>query len=340
MVVLGSEELGRLGWDVDRDGSRLLARWRGGEPLVEIQSGSPFLWWGVEQVQLAEAPFSSEDRFFLPLQFFIDILPWKLPEAFGYDPDTRTLEVLGSSEPDNGSATARKVVVIDPGHGGRDSGARGRGGTREKDLALSLGRDLARELEGDEELEIYLTRDEDVLIPLWKRGELATEWKGDGHGIFVSIHLNAMPNSRATRGFETYFLAEARTEHAMRTAALENAAQELELEAEQPATRDDLSGILSDLRNLDHQHWSSLLAEMVQEELARVHPGPNRRVKQGPFAVLTNALMPAVLIEIGFVTNPDEERLLSDPNFRREAVRAVATAIRRFFMRYPPGGVG
>jgi N-acetylmuramoyl-L-alanine amidase len=268
----------------------------------------------------------------------VDILPWRLPDSFGYDPDTRTLEILPGEGSGAENREPRRVVVIDPGHGGRDPGARGRGGTREKDLVLSMGRDLARELEGDEGLEVYLTRDEDVLVPLWKRGELATGWKGEDYGVFISIHLNAMPTSRATRGFETYYLSEARTEHELRTAALENASQELESEVDRSANSDYLSNILTDLRNLDHQHWSSLLAEMVQEELARVHPGPNRGVKQGPFAVITNALMPAVLLEVGFVTNPGEEKLLSDPNFRRDVVRSVASAVRRFFMRYPPGG--
>jgi N-acetylmuramoyl-L-alanine amidase len=340
VVVVGSKELVRLGWEVEEEGGLVRARWKGGQLVVEIRTGTPFFSWGGEGVQLVEAPFTLSDQVYLPLQFLIDILPWKLPEFFGYDPDTRTLEVLDGGSRGVSSADPRRIVVIDPGHGGRDSGARGNGGTREKDLALSIGRALARILEADPDYEVHLTRDEDVLIPLWKRGEQATGWKGEGHGIFISIHANAMPTSRAARGFETYYLSEARTEHERRVAALENAAQELENVADQPPANSDLSSILSELRNLDHQHWSALLAEMIQEELARVHPGPNRGVKQGPFAVITNALMPAVLVEVGFVTNADEERLLAQAGFQEEAAQAVARAVQEFFKRYPPGGTG
>ena len=87
---------------------------------------------------------------------------------------------------------------------------------------------------------------------------------------------------------------------------------------------------------MDHQHWSSLLAEGIQDQLEEVHPGPNRGVKQGPFAVITNALMPAVLVEVGFISNREEERVLSQVQFQREVAGALARAIRDFFRRYPP----
>ena len=100
---------------------------------------------------------------------------------------------------------------------------------------------------------------------------------------------------------------------------------------------DDLGFILNELRALDHQHWSRLLAQTVQDELRRVHPGPNRGVKQGPLAVITNALMPAVLIEIGFLSNTEEGFLLGEPSFHRDAAGSIAEAVRQFFRRYPPG---
>ena len=232
----------------------------------------------------------------------------------------------------------KRVVVIDPGHGGSDPGTTGAGGRREKDIALAIGRYLERELRGDENLEVYLTRDRDVLVPLWERGPQATRLKGDRHGIFISIHVNSSPTSPAIRGFETYFLSEARTEHERRVAAIENAPLQLEAELDGDDVEDvDLTFILRELRNLDHQHWSSLLAEGIQSELEDIHPGPNRGVKQGPFAVITNALMPAVLVEVGFITNREEERVLSRGEFQREAAAALAQGIRDFFLRYPPG---
>jgi N-acetylmuramoyl-L-alanine amidase len=99
----------------------------------------------------------------------------------------------------------------------------------------------------------------------------------------------------------------------------------------------DLDFILRELRNLDHQHWSANLAETVQKRLGAVHSGPDRGVKQGPFAVITNVLMPAVLVEIGFVSNREEEREMSRSEFQRKLGRALADAVREFYNRYPPG---
>jgi N-acetylmuramoyl-L-alanine amidase len=118
-------------------------------------------------------------------------------------------------------------------------------------------------------------------------------------------------------------------------AALENAS--LAIEPGDGGGRSDLGFILSELRNHDYMHWSAELAELVQRDLAAVHPGPNRGVKQGPFAVITNALMPAVLIETGFISNPTEERLLGDESFHGDAARAIAGAVTTFFESYPPG---
>jgi N-acetylmuramoyl-L-alanine amidase len=232
----------------------------------------------------------------------------------------------------------KRVVVIDPGHGGSDPGTTGGGGRREKDIALAIARYLERELRGEEDLEVYMTRDRDVLVPLWERGPQATQLKGDRPGVFISIHVNSSPSSPAIRGFETYFLSEARTEHERRVAAIENAPLQLEAEMDGSDVEDlDLTFITRELRNLDHQHWSLLLAEGIQSKLEDVHPGPNRGVKQGPFAVITNALMPAVLVEVGFISNREEERVLSRGEFQRGVAGALAQGIRDFFERYPPG---
>jgi N-acetylmuramoyl-L-alanine amidase len=240
-----------------------------------------------------------------------------------------------------GPEAERRVVVIDPGHGGKDRGTTGPGGRREKDIALAVARQLARELRADEGLEVYMTRDRDEFVPLWERGEQATLWKGERPGVFISIHANYSTRDASIRGFETYFLSEARTEHERRVAANENAPLLLDDPSGDGSSQDaDLTSILRELRSLDHQHWSSLLAEGIQVELEAVHPGPNRGVKQGPFAVITNALMPAVLVELGFVSNREEERVLSQGEFQSDVARALANAIRQFYQRYPPGQAG
>ena len=162
----------------------------------------------------------------------------------------------------------KRVVVIDPGHGGADPGATGSGGRREKDIALAIGRYLERELRGEEDFEVYMTRDRDELVPLWERGRQATLWKGTRSGVFVSIHVNALPTSPAVRGFETYFLDVARNEHEERVAAIENAPLQTDAEPSGNEVEDlDLDFILGDLQKFDHQHWSSLLAEGIQAEL-------------------------------------------------------------------------
>ncbi len=229
-----------------------------------------------------------------------------------------------------------RVVVIDPGHGGYDPGSVGPEGVEEKDVALAVGLALARALDTVPDLEVHLTRDRDVSIPIWERGDMATRLKGDRPGVLVSIHVNSLDDVN-TRGVETYFLSQARTEHERRVAALENSPPAGGGDGGASVASDPgLAFILNELRNLDYMHWSADLAGSVQEELAQVHPGRNRGVKQAPLAVITNALMPGVLVELGFVSNRAEERLLSDPDFHADAAGALARAVVEFFGRYPP----
>ena len=349
--------LERLGWTVSSAAERGEAR-RGTE-WIQLRTRSPLFRWGEALLQLADEPYRIGDEFWVPLQLLSDFLPHRMAEDYAFHSDVPSLEARtagawstppaappatvwsGASSPTppaptNPAPSPVRVVVIDPGHGGMDSGARGPNGIREKDVALQIALALARELERRPDLEVHLTRSGDRLVPPWERGERATEVKGDRPGVFISLHANSGVALDA-RGFETYFLSDARTEHELRVAALENAALQIGSAAE--AIQDPgLSGILKELRNFDHQHWSSLLAEMVQEGLTPVHPGPNRGVKQAPLAVITNAMMPAVLVEVGFISNRAEERLLGNADFQAAAARAIALAVDRFFERYPPGG--
>ncbi len=331
-----------LGWQVGRDGvvHRLLHR-TGLE--LRFTPTSPYFRWDGELLQLMEAPYVLGGDLFLPLQLLTDFFPALLPDAYRYDGTRLHVAEAPTGEVPAPTATVpeddrpRYVVVIDPGHGGEEPGAIGAGGVREKDVALAIGLALRRELAENPDLEVRMTRDRDVLVPIWDRGDLATEWKDGRTAVFLSIHANAVPDRPGVRGFETYFLSEARTEHERRVAAAENAP----LRSSGGGDDDPdpiLSTILRDLRAFDHQQWSFLLADLVQQELGTFHPGPDRGVKQAPLAVLTNALMPAVLIEVGFVTNVDEARLLARPEFHRDTARALARAVDRFFERYPAGG--
>ena len=368
-ATLSYEALSQLGWAIEVDPPKLRAQLGSDGPVVEFRLGSPFFNWNDELLQLVSPPFSGGGSIRIPLQFVVDFLPARASEAYMFSPDERALEILDISLWPEGDAeirqveTARRgistrsdladqsdpdrdetqdlqkrVVVIDPGHGGGDPGTTGSGGRREKDIALAIGRYLERELRGEEDLEVYMTRDRDELVPLWERGPQATLWKGGRSGVFLSIHVNSSPTSPAVRGFETYFLSAARTEHEQRVVAIENAPIQGEAELNGSDVEDvDLTFILRELQKFDHQHWSSLLAEGIQAELEDVHPGPNRGVKQGGFAVITNVLMPAVLVEVGFISNREEERALSRGEFQREVAVALAQGVRRFFERYPPG---
>jgi N-acetylmuramoyl-L-alanine amidase len=179
-----------------------------------------------------------------------------------------------------------------------------------------------------------MTRTTDTLIALSDRGRIANEQRGD---LFISIHVNAAnPNWRnpgGARGYETYFLAEAKTEDARRVERMENASVRFETEA-QAARKDPLSFIINDMAQNEHLRESSELAAIIQQRLGKVQPGPNRGVKQAGFVVLVTAYMPAVLVEIGFGTNPDEARFLNNEARQRELAAAIADAAVEYLEHY------
>jgi N-acetylmuramoyl-L-alanine amidase len=227
------------------------------------------------------------------------------------------------------------LVVIDAGHGGVDPGAVGARGTREKDVTLAIARAVARILEAPGDLEVRLTRDRDTLIALRDRPRLANGWRGATAtearpALFLSIHANAHAD-RSARGVETYFLSEALTEDARRVAAFENSSERFD----RPPAADALSFMLHDLRQNLHLRESSEWAGMLQARLAASHSGPDRGVKQAGFVVLDGAFMPAVLVEIGFLSNPAEERMLADAAVQDRIAEELALGLRDYlYSRY------
>jgi|GEM_PF-184670 len=228
--------------------------------------------------------------------------------------------------------TPRRLVVVDAGHGGRDPGARGPGGTREKDVTLRIARRVAALLRDDPTLEVRMTRDRDTLIALHDRARMANRWKDEGQAaVFLSIHANAN-ESRSEKGFETYFLAEARTADARRVEQFENAA----MQYEEAPPAGPLGFILTDLRQNQYLRESSGWAQIIQGRLREMHPGPDRGVKQAGFAVLRGTFMPAVLVEIGFISNRNEEQLLADADVQERIARKLADSVRDYFDGPPP----
>lgn len=220
----------------------------------------------------------------------------------------------------------RTIIVIDPGHGGVEHGAVGPTGLREKDVALRLAMELKQVLQlRDPSISVVLTRDEDRLVGLDERTAIANHNKAQ---LFLSIHLNASPRQGAS-GAETYYLAtEATDDEARNLAALENRSGG---RAPSPE-RDKLDLVLWDLAQNQYLSESAALAEAIQRQLNQLAGTRNRGVRQAPFRVLEGAMMPAVLVEVGFVSNPDEEaRFKTDP-YRTRVVGAIVAAVQEFLL--------
>jgi N-acetylmuramoyl-L-alanine amidase len=231
------------------------------------------------------------------------------------------------------------TIVIDPGHGGVETGAIGPAGTHEKELTLLLAQSLARELQRRLPVRVELTRDEDADLPLDTRAAIANQHRA---ALFISIHLNSSLGAGA-HGAETYFLSlDATDARAAASARAENARAENRpggggLAAppqgapEGGAFADpDLQLILWDLAQTRHLTESQRFANLVQAELNGALGLRDRGVKQAPFRVLMGAAMPAVLVELGFLSNPDEERKLLAADYRGQLVEALVRAVSRY----------
>ena len=217
----------------------------------------------------------------------------------------------------------RLLVVLDPGHGGDDDGARGRKGLLEKDVALGLATALAGQL-AESGIEARLTRATDTFIPLWDRARMANEAGAD---LFISLHLNAA-RARQAKGSEVFFLSlGAGDPQAAELAALENTQGP---DGAGPNDDDIVAGILSDLSQKAFLQESERLAVAIQAQLNRLAGIKQRGVKQAPFIVLRGAAMPAVLVEVAFISNPKEEARLKDPAFRAKVADAIVQGVRHF----------
>jgi N-acetylmuramoyl-L-alanine amidase len=232
--------------------------------------------------------------------------------------------------PAPGGPAPLRTVVVDPGHGGHDPGATGASGLREKELTLDIARRVAALLQEDAGVRVILTRTRDQFVPLRERTTLANR---EGADLFVSIHVNAAPANAAT-GTETYFLSTEATDGAARRAAeYENRVVALE-RGPRGGSTDVLRSILWDLAQSDFQQESSRAAETIQTQLDRALRRPSRGVKQAPFYVLGGAAMPAVLVEIGFITNRQEEERLRDDGYRERISRALAAGVAAYKQSY------
>ncbi|MGV3620155.1 MAG: N-acetylmuramoyl-L-alanine amidase [Archangium sp.] len=213
-------------------------------------------------------------------------------------------------------------VIIDAGHGGHDTGAIGPGGTREKDVALSIARKLAARLE-EAGLEVVLTRDDDTFVKLEDRTRIANRQKGD---LFISVHCNAAVSNKM-RGIETYTLNTSSNRYSIRLAARENATTERGV--------GDLQYILADLATKANTGESARLADRVQRSLIRNLSADYKGVKdlgtkEALFFVLLGAKMPSILVETSFLSHPEEEERLADDKYQSKVADSIADAVNSF----------
>jgi N-acetylmuramoyl-L-alanine amidase len=258
----------------------------------------------------------------------VGLLSWRSID----DPPRLTME-LGPARPTPTPAPEQspflgdsgpRPIVLDPGHGGDDIGARSRDGLAEKELTLALARRVARALEA-RGYRVRLTRDDDQTRALSDRTALANRLDAQ---IFVSLHANASTAASVT-GAETYYMSldGPSDAAAAATAELENRADQA---AGEPTA---LDLILWDLAQAEVLNESAALALAVQGRLNALAGTRDRGVRQAPFVVLTGATMPAVLVEFGFLSNPDEARRLAEPEYQRQVAEAIAAGIEDFVGR-------
>jgi N-acetylmuramoyl-L-alanine amidase len=243
---------------------------------------------------------------------------------------------LGQSGPGEnrrpGAADNIRTVVIDPGHGGMETGAKGPDGALEKDVTLGVALKLKAMIEKDMAFRVVLTRDKDIDVPVETRSAIANNQKAD---VFISIHANSS-RQKAAEGTETFFLSTGATpdEETRRLAYLENNASRIDDHVDK-TSEDEIKLILWDMAQTAYIRQSSQLADMIQAELSSVLGTRNRGVKQAPFKVLTGVACPAVLIETAFISNPVEEKKLVSDDFQRSVAAAIYRGLVKYLQIYP-----
>ncbi|MGI9174972.1 MAG: N-acetylmuramoyl-L-alanine amidase family protein [Rhodothermales bacterium] len=229
------------------------------------------------------------------------------------------------------------TIVIDAGHGGAsDLGAVGVEGLQEKDVTLAVAPKLGARLEENLDVRVVYTRQDDRFVSLPQRGRIANGADGK---LFISIHANAAP-SPAARGTETYFLGTHKSEAAERVMARENAVARLSSDADHYSGFDEQALIWQTLASSTYLRASEHLASEIEAQFAEGAGRASRGVKQAGFYVLWGASMPAVLVELGFVTNPSEARFLASEASQDRLAIALFRAVRDFKEAYYEKGLG
>jgi N-acetylmuramoyl-L-alanine amidase len=250
---------------------------------------------------------------------------------FAIDPQDTAPVVIG---PDN----KIDVIVIDAGHGGSDYGAIGQGRAREKEVVLEIARKLAKLIRKDKQFKVVMTRDRDKYVSLEERARIANEAGAD---LFISIHANASPKKKV-RGWNVFFLAPARNDSARAVAQFENSfflrekngETDSEIDSSEELDQDPVMTVLNEMIMTEFQDESHDFAMMTAREFHRKLKIPARGVDQAAFFVLNEIFTPSVLIEIGFISNKKEEKILKGDKYQKAVTQSLFSAIKKFKAKY------
>ncbi len=253
--------------------------------------------------------------------------PPEVMPALGPAPAQKPTTQAFAPPPSPGAKPGKKVVVLDPGHGGVDPGAEGRTGVYEKYLTLSMATELKRQLDSTGRYQVVLTRDKDIFIPLRERIAIA---RAAGADLFISLHADTIDNPHI-RGLSVYTLSEtASDKEAAALAASENKADVIagvNLSSESP----EVTNILIDLAQRETMNRSANFAEYAVGELSHDAKLLGKTHRFAGFAVLKAPDVPSVLVELGYLSHPEEERQLREPAYRTKLAGALVKSIDRFF---------
>jgi N-acetylmuramoyl-L-alanine amidase len=224
---------------------------------------------------------------------------------------------------------AFNVVVIDPGHGGKDPGASGVTGTREKDINLKIGLKLGKLIEKNlKDVKVVYTRKTDEFIELYKRGKIANEADGN---LFISIHCNSLKKKpSAIKGYEVYLLRPGRTEEAISIAEFENSVIEFEENPDRYQELTDENFILVSMAHSSNMRYSEKFSDLLNNELSAKAKIPSRGIKQAGFYVLVGASMPGILFESGYLSNKEDEKYLKSDKGQQDIAQAMFNSVKSY----------
>jgi len=305
-----------------------------GDTKIKITANTSFIIINDKAYQLQNNVFQRKEEYYVPLDDLLTLLTQQTNTDYSMDYASMSIK-LGSViqniaivETTDLDKEKKKwqfdTIIIDPGHGGKDPGSVGYKGTKEKDIVLDVSKRLARKIQKNLRVKTILTRDEDVFIRLQDRTKFANTNEGD---LFISIHVNSN-ESKKPYGFETYLLRPGRNQEAINVALRENAVIELEGNKFEKLTDEQL--IQATIAQSGFVQYSEKFAALIQEEIDKRVQSRNRGVKQAGFYVLMGASMPNVLIELGYISNPNEEKKLNSSSYRDMLATSIYYAILKY----------